>query len=107
MAWSNKSGRTSPLPRNWKLLRGKILKRDGYQCTHIREDSGQRCIEKATDVDHGDLGPNNHTNKNLRSLCSWHHNIRTGAQGGAAAAEKRRQARRSSREEIPGIILLD
>lgn len=79
-------------------------------CTWIREDTQRRCGERATDVDHGDLGPDNHSPKNLTSLCSWHHDQKTASQGGAANAAKKKKDKargRWSREAIPGVIILD
>lgn len=98
MAWKSTSNRTSPLPRNWKELRRFVLKRDGYQCTAIRGDTGQRCTERATDVDHvGDDA--DHSPKNLTSLCAHHHRRKTGAQGGAAI----RQRERTVAPKHPGL----
>ena len=102
--WDSKSGRTSPLPAKWKFIRANVLRRDNYQCVHIREDTGQRCGARATDVDHGDLGPDNHTHANLRSLCRFHHNQKTAAQGGTAAAKKKN---RITTEAHPGFLPLD
>lgn len=99
--WDSKSGRTSPLPAKWKFIRANVLKRDNYQCVHIREDTGLPCGARATDVDHGDLGPDNHTHANLRSLCSWHHNQKTAGQGGKAAAKKKN---RITTEAHPGFL---
>lgn len=102
--WGPKSGRTSPLPKMWKAIRGNVLRRDGYQCTHLREDTGLRCGERATDVDHID-DPDDHSHKNLRSLCGWHHNQKTAAQGGTAAAQKKKG--RITRESHPGFLPVD
>ena len=99
--WSDKSGRTSPLPRAWKMIRANVLRRDNYQCVHIREDTGQRCGARATDVDHID-SPDNHTHANLRSLCRFHHNQKTAAQGGTAAGQK--YARSKYAEAHPGFL---
>lgn len=77
-----KSRRHAPLPPGWYRTRLRILKRDGYQCTHIREDStGGRCPEKATDVDH--IDPNGgEGDENLRALCGYHHRIKSSGEGG-------------------------
>jgi len=98
--WGPKSGRSSPLPSNWRFTRGHILKRDGYRCTVIREDTGKRCTEKATDVDHIN-DPDDHTYKNLTSKCSWHHDQKTAGQGGSStkAAKAKRQPK-----SHPGVI---
>lgn len=97
MPWGIRSSRTAPLPADWWRRRTIVLKRDGYQCTHIREDTGRRCIEKATDVDH--IGEaHDHRIKMLRSLCSWHHNQKTARQGGSRA--------RSGKKSVshPGLV---
>lgn len=90
MAWGNKSGRTVPLPKAWRFIRGNVLKRDNYQCVQIREDTGLPCGARATDVDHID-GPDNHKHSNLQSLCSYHHDQKTASQGGQANAAKSRK----------------
>lgn len=97
MTWKSKSSRTTPLPPDWWRRRAIVLKRDGYRCVHIREDTGQRCVEKATDVDH--IGePDDHRLHMLQSLCAWHHNQKTGSQGG------RRVRQKKSSPVHPGLI---
>lgn len=89
MAWKNKSSRTAPLPADWPKRRAIVLKRDGYRCVHIREDTGRRCIERATDVDH--LGePDDHRLSMLQSLCSYHHGQKTSSQGGRRVRQKKK-----------------
>jgi hypothetical protein len=84
------SRRTSPRPIGWKKIRLAILGRDGYRCTWIDEATGLRCEAQATDVDH--IGDNDdHSEANLRSLCGWHHDKRTGAQASAARWSRRPQ----------------
>lgn len=84
--WGKKSGRADPLPRMWPAIRANVLRRDGFRCQQIREDTGEKCGAKATDVDHmGDR--NDHRHSNLQSLCSYHHDQKTAAQGGRAAAK--------------------
>lgn len=102
MAWGKDSGRTSPLPKAWKMIRANVLRRDNYQCVWIREDTGEMCLARATDVDHGDEGPDCHKHSNLRSLCSYHHKARTAAQGGTANAAKYKQTK-----SHPGIQYID
>lgn len=102
--WGPKSGRTSPLPKAWPKIRGNVLRRDNYQCVHIREDTGLPCGARATDVDHID-SPDDHTHKNLQSLCGWHHDQKTAAQGGTAAGQKRKG--RITREAHPGFLPVD
>lgn len=97
MAWKSRSSRTTPLPPDWHRRRAKRLKMDGYRCVHIREDTGQRCTERATDVDH--IGePDDHHIEMLRSLCSYHHLQKTGSQGGRRVRQKRKAS------EHPGLI---
>lgn len=72
------SRRTSPLPPGWRTTRRRILERDRHTC--VIPD----CGSTATDVDHGDNGPDDHTDANLRALCAWHHNKRTAQQANAA-----------------------
>jgi 5-methylcytosine-specific restriction protein A len=78
------SRRHAPLPPGWYKTRLRILKRDGYRCTWIRQDStGGRCPERATHCDHVDpLGPE--TDDNLRALCEYHHKIKSSGEGGRA-----------------------
>lgn len=97
MAWKSKSSRTAPLPPDWYRRRAIVLKRDGQRCVHVREDTGQRCTERATDVDH--IGePDDHRIHMLQSLCSWHHRQKTGSQGGRQVRKKR------VRPSHPGLI---
>jgi 5-methylcytosine-specific restriction endonuclease McrA len=101
--WGPKSGRSSPLPSNWKFTRANVLRRDKHQCVRIREDTGRRCQEKATDVNHkGD--PNDHTYKNLESLCSYHHDLITAQQGGLATRQAKAKRKPKSH---PGVIRYD
>lgn len=102
--WGKESGRTSPLPKAWPMIRKNVLRRDGFMCQHIREDTGEKCGARATDVDHKD-DPNDHSHKNLQSLCGWHHNQKTAAQGGTAAARKKKG--RITREAHPGYLPVD
>ncbi|TDD54577.1 HNH endonuclease [Nonomuraea terrae] len=79
--WAD-SNRRASLPRNWPEIREQVKRRDGYRCTAtLRDDT--RCPDPGTDVDHiGD--PHVHELKNLRLLCSWHHNKKSSAQGNSA-----------------------
>lgn len=78
------SRRHEPLPRGWYKTRLRILKRDGYRCTWVRQDStGGRCPEKANQVDHvNPLGGEG--DDNLTSLCAYHHKIKSSSEGGRA-----------------------
>lgn len=98
MPWGKQSARTTPLPPNWPTIRRAILQRDQHQCTATRGDTGQRCEATATDVDHTGQ-PDDHRPEVLRSLCHYHHQRITGAQGGGAIRQK---AKKSSPKH-PGL----
>jgi 5-methylcytosine-specific restriction enzyme A len=84
-SWAG-SDRRSRLPRNWASIRRRILARDGHKC-QWRDYNGW-CGEPATDVDHVKAG-DNHSDDNLRSLCTWHHGKKSAREGAAAAAARR------------------
>ncbi|QDP44206.1 HNH endonuclease [Streptomyces phage Celia] len=98
------SERREGLPSDWAQIRARILKRDQHRCTHTN-DYGARCSEPATDVDHIIPG-NDHSPGNLRSLCSWHHDKKSGAEGARAAAANRRRHDKKFRrgEQHPGLL---
>lgn len=98
------SDRRSRLPANWSVLRKRILRRDGYQCTH-RDEDGVRCTEIATDVDHIRPG-DDHSELNLRSLCGGHHRKKSSSEGAAAAYAKRKKIANSFKryEGHPGSL---
>jgi 5-methylcytosine-specific restriction protein A len=100
--WSG-SDRRSRLPDNWSVLRKRILRRDGYRCTHRDPVTRVRCAEFATDVDHIIAG-DDHRESNLRSLCGPHHQAKSSSEGGAAMAAKRREIDKRFRrtEKHPG-----
>jgi 5-methylcytosine-specific restriction endonuclease McrA len=94
------STRRVRLPKDWPLIRARILARDGHACTW--DDSGRRCGAPATDVDH--IVPNDdHSDANLRALCRAHHQIKSSAEGGRAA-QARRPKRTRPREAHPGLL---
>lgn len=95
------STRRSRLPKNWPAIRSRILKRDGHQCTWTTE--GFRCIETATDVDHIIAG-DDHSESNLRSLCSMHHRRKSASEGGSAPKTIRVKPRRRPPEQHPGML---
>ena len=99
----NGSDRRKRLPANWEVIRRRILRRDGHQCTHI-DETGKRCTERATDVDHITPG-DDHRDENLQSLCGYHHRKKSGAEGAQAVAANRRRAdaRFRRQEAHPGI----
>ena len=94
------STRKESLPVDWERLRRACFKRDGHRCTWI--ENGQRCPEPATDCDHIN-DREDHSLRNLRSLCSDHHLRRTSKQ--AHEARKALKALgRLPEEPQPGII---
>lgn len=98
--WSD-SNRRAELPPNWASeIRPRILERDGYRCTAILRNNGRRCPDKATDVDHvGDR--HDHCDENLASLCEWHHDRKSSAEGNAA---RKRISSRRPPERHPGLL---
>lgn len=101
MAYGPRSARIVPLPPNWPTIRARILERDGHTCTWI-DHYQRRCQAPATEVDH--IGaPDDHSDENLRALCTRHHRRRSAAQGGKAAAA-RRIPRKRPPEPHPGLI---
>jgi 5-methylcytosine-specific restriction protein A len=102
MAWSS-SDRRAQLPSNWqRVVRPRILRRDGYRCTWV--DHGHRCTARATEVDHRRRG-DDHRDSNLRSLCGPHHAKKSSAEGVAARRTGRpvRQPARRPAEPHPGL----
>ena len=88
-----RSWRTAPLPRDWKRIRAKVLRRDGGLC------QWPGCTEPATDVDHmGD--PNDHRLEMLQSLCGWHHRRKTATEAGRSY---RPPSSKRPPEKHPGI----
>ncbi len=106
MAWST-SNRKSTLPPGWDTeTRPRILKRDNYRCTAIRADTGKRCNERATDVDHitpHSLGGSDR-DSNLTSLCGWHHSRKSSAEGGEAAAKAAAKRKAAKKRRHPGLL---
>lgn len=92
MAW-----RTSPLPPNWHRIRARILTRDPH-CKLRTHCWGA----PSTEVDHGDNGPDDHSDANLRGVCTTCHGHRTGQQG-ATAAHAQRGTRNRPTAPHPGI----
>ena len=87
--------RTAPLPRDWKRIRARVLRRDRGMCTW------PGCGEKATEVDHVN-GPDDHRIDSLRSLCAPHHRQVTAQQANAARWSKW-QPRKRPQEKHPGL----
>jgi 5-methylcytosine-specific restriction enzyme A len=97
------SRRVAPLPGNWKTTRRRILDRDNHQCTAAI--NGQRCPNRATDVDHVVPAHQGGTDDddNLASLCDDCHKRKTGAEASrvwwAKAPRKTRKP-----EPHPGLM---
>ena len=100
MPWHT-SDRKARLPRNWKRIRATALERAGFRCEWVRVDTGTRCTELATDVDHVVPG-DDHSPANLQALCAYHH-ARKSAREGAKAANANRPRRAREPEPHPGI----
>ncbi|QPB09912.1 HNH endonuclease [Streptomyces phage Sentinel] len=98
------SDRRSRLPKDWPKIRLKVLRRDGGQCTALTQ-AGTRCVSLATDVDHIRPG-DDHSLSNLRSLCSYHHRIKSSQEGAAAKAARQRAMNKRFRrdEQHPGLL---
>ncbi|GGK89311.1 hypothetical protein GCM10012284_24110 [Mangrovihabitans endophyticus] len=91
--------RTVPLPPDWASeVRPRILARDP-RCRLRTHCWGARSVE----VDHGDLGPDDHSDANLRGVCARCHAHRTGQQGASAANERRPKRLRPRDGRHPGI----
>lgn len=93
------STRRARLPKDWPKIRARILKRDGYRCTVLLE-SGLRCPERATEVDHVIAG-DDHADRNLRAICRDHHREKSAHEG--ATARSRVPLRRPP-ESHPGLL---
>lgn len=82
MAWDG-STRRARLPADWPRIRRRIIRRD-RACVWPMSD-GTVCGGQGTDVDH--IVPNDdHSDSNLRLLCTWHHQRKSSSEGGRAAA---------------------
>jgi hypothetical protein len=99
--WQGSTRRTS-LPSNWYTeIRPRILRRDNEACRWIREDTGEPCGDHANQVDHIDQSRRwDHSDRNLQSLCEYHHQIKSSSEGGQAKAARARAAKRRH----PGLL---
>lgn len=98
------SDRRLRLPPNWETIRLRVLRRDGYRC-RAKNAYGERCNEHAVDVDHIN-GDDDHRDEALQSLCEWHHDKKSGAEGARARAAAIRRAGKKYRrtEGHPGLL---
>jgi 5-methylcytosine-specific restriction endonuclease McrA len=94
------STRKDTLPPNWeKVIRPRILARDHHQCQHIRSDRNRICGARANQVDHIDQERrDDHSDANLQSLCQWHHQRKSSAEGG------RGNRRKEPARRHPGLL---
>lgn len=97
------SDRRDRLPDNWPELRVAVLTRDRYKCQHFREDLGRRCLLKARDVDHIEAN-DDHRMTNLQALCGYHHDKKSGREGGIASGVARRAARDAKKKPHAGYL---
>lgn len=97
------SRRRQTLPADWEERRRRILRRDRYRCQHVRDDTGEKCGARANQVDHVERGAGDHDG-NLQALCEWHHNQKSGREGGRASQAKRREQTRRQQPLHPGLI---
>lgn len=106
MAGWKGSTRRSALPPDWHITQPRILARDGYQCQHIRNDTGRPCLAPARDVDHivsnGQGGSD--ADSNLESLCTYHHGQKSGREGGLASGVARRKKAKATGRRHPGLL---
>jgi hypothetical protein len=100
-AWQG-STRRSTLPWGWYTrIRPRILARDREQCQWVREDTGEKCLDHANQVDHKNQARNwDHSDDNLWSLCEYHHQRKSSSEGGLAKAARARAAKRRH----PGLL---
>lgn len=105
MVWSS-SDRREELPRNWAIIRQRVMRRDGGLCRGVLDSDPPRiCGAPGTEVDHV-LPGLDHSMGNLQTLCSWCHKHKTQAESRAArdAINKpylRTHLGRASREPTP------
>lgn len=111
MAWStHPSQRRVTLPADWPKICKRILKRDAKRCQwgSLEEDHAAygMCDRLARETDHK-RDPLDHSDDNLRALCTVHHQKRSAMQGAKASADVRRArvaARKQSPDRHPGLL---
>lgn len=98
------SNRRNELPPDWQAIRKRILRRDDNACQWVIEGHGP-CLRPANEVDHRQRG-SDHSDANLRALCSWHHQRKSSSEGAAVTAAQRRVIKRKFRrdERHPGSM---
>ncbi len=98
MTWDT-SNRAERLPADWQSRRLTVLARAHGRC-EARQRNGQRCRDRATDVDHIEHG-DDHDLANLQALCRWHHARKSSAEGNQS---RRRYTNKRPPEAHPGVI---
>lgn len=104
------SNRRASLPPNWSTeIVPRILKRDHHRCQHIRQDTDRKCGARARDVDH--ITPHSQggtdDDNNLMALCVWHHQQKTGREGGTASGKAKRARAETAKPMHPGLLPAD
>src|SRR5690606_1828016 len=88
------SNRSVELPPNWYSIRRRVLRRDPA----CRVDG---CSSPSTEVDHIRPG-HDHSESNLRGICSFHHRRKSSMEGVNQRA-KLRKLRRRPEQRHPGL----
>lgn len=94
------SWRREPLPPGWGSLRASVLARDPVCTWGTLPGEVGGCHSRSTDADHINRFGSQVSLGNLRGLCSEHHGIKSGQEGGRASAERRAEVKK--REGRPG-----
>lgn len=88
------SRRREELPPDWEAIKARVFERDGHRCVWVMEKTGRRCTATwELECDHIDDN-RDHRMSNLRTLCSFHHGIRTAQQGIEASRRRRAEGLR-------------
>jgi 5-methylcytosine-specific restriction endonuclease McrA len=100
------SNRRQTLPRDWPARVAHVLNRDRRRCRHIREDTNRPCGLPANQVDHVIPHDEGGTDaySNLQALCEWHHNRKSGAEGGRASGRARAAKKAAEKSVHPGLL---
>jgi hypothetical protein len=77
------SDRAQRLPPDWPAITARIKRRDHGRCTW--RTNGRRCTGNSDQVDHIQPG-DDHSDRNLRSLCTAHHAAKSAREGVDARA---------------------
>lgn len=100
------STRRDTLPPDWPTTHARILNRDRHACQHVRNDTGRPCGREAHHVDHitGHASGGSDADDNLQALCEYHHNVKSGREGGLASQRARRARTAANTPTHPGLI---